>query len=609
MFEAYKVGVTLALQNQVSGILGVIARDFRTVNIHAKELQASLREIKLLGMGGALLGGMGFLGLGMIKATVEPAKEYVHQLELAKAAGMSQLEIAQATKAAWQATGSVMTTTATQNLAAIRELRMVFGDTRQAMEHMPTVQRLQSVLQTVRGGNGHDEAYTVAKALEMKGDVKDVRQFDSSADLMTKAIIASGGKVGAGDFLSTFKYGRAATIGWDQRFTYGILPTLIQEMKSSGGTGGAGGPGNALMSAYSAVVGGSIPQRSLKVWQSLGMLDPSKIIWDKVGSAKGVAPGGIKGSTLFEHDPYQWTQQFLVPALERAGYNTQDKQRQALQYLFPNRTAGFIMSQMALQGWKFERDQKLIGQASGLSAYDQLIKNDPEMASRALSAQWDNLKTAIGVAVVPVLLPVLQGLTTAFNRLGQFLAAHPTLTSALTLTFGALSGLALIGGTLMLAGAAIKLIGVGIGPMSIAFKSIAALPLAGIAGGLTAVGLALAALLPVVFHKQIAEKIDQKAPGIGDWLLSARNKMSGWAADVRGSTAGPFGDFGWFGGSGSSAPPTSGKNVQVNTQVNLDGRQIANVVTQHQANAMSGPATSGGAFDARQSYLSPSYNY
>jgi hypothetical protein len=599
MFEAYKVGVTLALQNQVSGVLGFIARDFMKANAQAKVLQASLKEIKLLGMGGALIGGVGFLGLGLIGKMVKPASEYVHQLELAKAAGMTQLEIAQATTAAWTATGTVMTTTATNNVAAIRELRMVFGDTQKAMEHMPTVQRLQSVLQTVRGGSGHDEAYTVAKALEMKGAVKDVGQFDTAADLMTKAIIASGGKVGASDFLSTFKYGRAATIGWDDRFTYGILPTLIQEMKSSGGTGGAGGPGNALMSAYAAVVGGSIPQKSLKVWQSLGMLDPSKVVWDKVGSAKGVAPGGIVGSDTFQKDPYQWTQKFLVPALVKAGYDTEDKQRQALQYLFPNRTAGFIMSQMALQGWKFDRDQALIGKASGLSSYDQLIRNDPKMAFAALSSQWENLKTAIGMTVIPVILPALRGLTSAFNSLGQFMARHQTITGALVLTFTTLSSLAAIGGTLMAASAGLKLIGIAFGPLRIAVAGMAVLPLAGIAIGLTAIGVALATLMPALYHKEIADKIDSTSWGrwLGDKLLAAKNFS--YSDLFSGKMAGPQYSY---------APPPSSKTVQVTSEVNLDGRKIASVVSQHQANSMTGPATSGAGFDGRQSFFGPSYN-
>jgi hypothetical protein len=592
MFEAYKVGVTLALQNQVSGVLGFIARDFMKVNAQTKALKASLKEIKLLGMGGAIIGGMGFLGLGLIGKMVKPASEYVHQLELAKTAGMSQLEIAQATGAAWKATGTVMTTTATQNIAAIRELRMVFGDTGKAMEHMPTVQRLQAVLQNVRGGSGHDEAYTVAKALEMKGDVKNVGQFDSAANLMTKAIIASGGKVGASDFLSTFKYGRAATIGWDQRFTYGILPTLIQEMKSSGGTGGTGGPGNALMSAYAAVVGGTVPQKSLKVWQRLGLLDPHKIIYDRVGSAKGVAPGGISDSELFQANPYAWTQKILLPALRAHGYTDEAKQRQALQYLFPNRTAGFIMSQMALQGWKFERDQRLIGQASGLSSYDELIRKDPKMAFEALSSQWENLKTAMGITVIPVILPALHGLTLAFNALGQFMARHPTIASVLTLTFTALSSLAAIGGTLMIAAAGLKLMGIGLGPLRLALSGISMLPLVGVASGLTAIGIALAALLPVIYHQQLADAIDKTSWGqwIGDKLLAAKNfsfndtlpnKLDGV----------------------SYAPPASGKTVQVNSTLNMDGRAVAKGVTYHQEQSMSGPSTSGAGFDPRQSFM------
>lgn len=580
MFEAYKVATTLTLKNQISGVLGLISRDFMKTRAEAKLLQLELNKIKLLGMSGAILGGAGFMGLMAIKSAIKPASEYVHQLELAKVAGMQQLEIAAATKQAWQATGAVMTTTATGNLAAIRELRMVFGDTSDAINNMASVQKLQAVLQNVRGGNGHDDAYTVAKALEMKGDVKNASRFETAADLMTKAMIASGGKVNPQDFLSAFKYGRSATIGWDDRFTYGILPTLIQEMKSSGGSGGSGGPGNALMSAYAAVVGGTIPQKSLKVWQKLGLLDPSKIVWDKVGSAKGVGPGGIMGSSTFQQDPYQWTQQYLIPALVKAGLDTPDKQRQTLQYLFPNRTAGFIMSQMALQGWKFDRDQKLIGKASGLSAYDELIKRDPNMAMAALSAQWENFKTALGIGLVPVLIPFLRNLTTAFNKLAEFAARHPTLTQGLVGTFAALSALAAIGGTLMIAGASLKLIGVGFGLLGSPLSLLATIPLAGIASGLGLFTAALAALAPVLYHKQIANWIDSKAPAIGDVLYQVFDPAAR-----------------------AGAPPSHSRNKPIHVTMQLNGRVLGQAVADHFQYGMNGESTSGGAFDHRQSYV------
>ncbi len=586
MFEAYKVGVTLALQNQVSGVLGFIARDFIKTDREAKKLQTSLKEIKLLGMSGALLGGAGFMGLMAIKGAVKPATEYVHQLQLAK---IAHIDTAAAAQAAWKTTSDVITTTAAANVAAIRELRMVFGDTGSAAEEairaLPTVQRLQAVLQDVRGGNQKDEAYTVAKALEMKGDVQNPARFTTAADLMTKAMVASGGKVGATDFLSAFKYGRSATIGWDDRFTYSILPTLIQEMKSSGGSGGSGGPGNALMSAYAAVVGGTIAQKSLKVWQNIGLLDPSKIVWDKVGSAKGVAPGGIIGSATFQQDPYEWTQKYLVPALAKAGYDTEAKQRQVLQYLFSNRTAGFVMSQMALQGWKFDRDQKLIAQAAGLSAYDQLIKHDPDMAYKALGAQWENLKTAFGLTVVPVLVSFVRSLSTALNSLATFAEHHPTLTKGLMLTFGALSAMATIGGSLMIAGAGMKLIGVSLGLMTTPLQLLATVPLAGIATGLGLVTTALAALAPIVFHKEIAGWIDGKAPGIGDALMNTRD----WLAGTKPSA----------GGNRGYAPPSSGGAIVLNHTTNLDGRPIYQSTTSYMVSGASGQATGPSDVDNR----------
>ena len=56
MFEAYKVATTLALTNQVSGVLGLISRDFIKTGKEAAALQLELKKIKLLGMSGASSG-------------------------------------------------------------------------------------------------------------------------------------------------------------------------------------------------------------------------------------------------------------------------------------------------------------------------------------------------------------------------------------------------------------------------------------------------------------------------------------------------------------------------------------------------------------------------
>jgi hypothetical protein len=599
-----------------SGLIG-LARQFHTVHGSAQALQGQLNKIKLLTMGGAAVAGTGLFGLALIGKTVPAAKEYVHQLQQMNIAGMKQVEIAKATSAAWAAAKSVPTSDATENLVAIRELRMVFGDTNHAIANMPTVQRLQAVLANTKGGmaGGQDEAYTVAKALEMKGAVRTPGEFNTQADMMAKAIVASGGKVGAQDFLSAFKYGRSATQGWNDAFAYSILPTLIQEMKTSGGSGGSGGPGNALMSAYAAVVGGTVPKKALAVWGRLGLLDPSKVVTTTTGDTKGLAPGGIRGGALFQSSPYEWTQTILLPALKKAGYQTPAEQRQVLQYLFPNRTAGFVMGQMALQPWKFDRDQRLIHGAQGLGAYGTLIKNDPVMQELALHKQFNNLMTSLGIAVLPMLIAGLRVLIPALQGLSKWLFDHPKLTKALVIGFGALSAAMAIGGTVML-------IAGGFAAIGLAAPVVAAI-LPTVAAGLTwlAAGAALSAMatgklqksafqLGLTLGDQVRAWIKARLDLGGAWT-AIKNGIGGfvsWVIAKAKELGGIVGQF--FGGhapaAGAKSPSGTGSAFvhpgpnQYNRMlgdVHMDGKKVGKIVWQHQANEMGRPPAGGSVYD------------
>ena len=516
-FDAYKIAVKISLVNNVTSGLMAMSQQFNKVHGNVTALQTQLDKIKVTMMAGAGLSAAGAFGLGMIGKTVGPAKEYAHQLALMNVAGMKHLDIVKATNAAWAASKNAPTSSASENLASIRELRMVFGDTGHAIENMPVVQQLQAVLRDVRGGgHGRDEAYEVAKALEMKGAVRTPEQFRGQADMMTKAIIASGGKVGASDFLGTFKYGRSATAGWSDDFTYTVLPTLIQEMKTAGGSGGGGGgPGNALMSAYAAVVGGTIPQKSLKVWEKLGLLDSSKIIWDKVGGAKGVAPGGVMGSADFQANPYKWTQDYLVPALKAAGYTTDEQQKQMLQYLFPNRTAGFVMSQMTTQAWKFERDKKIIGGTSGLSAYNALLKSDPEMAAMALHKQWESLLSIIGYQIMPMLVSGSLKLISLLRSLAELFRNHQTLVKSLVIAFGGLSIISVVAGGVLMLGAGLVGLKLALG----AGGGLAAM-LRSVALGFGGVGMTLgkAGLLGAVGVAAYSAATALGADDLGSWI-------------------------------------------------------------------------------------------
>lgn len=592
MFEAYSVGVKLSLISNVAAGLVAIAHQMARTHGNAVQLQNQLNRIRLtLAAGGALVaaGAFGFL---LIDKAVKPATEYAHQLAQMQLAGMKNLEIARATAAAWNAAYSTPTSTATENLAAIRELRMVFGDTNHAIQNMPVVQRLQAILANTSGSGGHDEAYTVAKALEMKGATRTPGEFNTQADLMAKAIIAAGGKITARDFLGTFKYGRSATIGWSDQFTYSILPTLIQEMRGAG-NGGAGGPGNALMSAYATVVGGTIPQKALKVWQSLGLLDPSKIVWTRAHEAKGVGPGGVVGSALFQTNPYAWAQTILIPALHKAGKDSEKDVRQTMQYLFPNRTAGFIMQQMTMQGWKFDRDRKLIAGTMGLGGYDAMVHNDPKMVYAALMAQWENALTALGITIMPALIKATWTLTTVIRSLGQWMIKHQTAVKILAVAFVALSAAMEIGGTILL------IVG--------AFAGLALV----MSGGTIAIAIAAvtAALAGLAY---VASQWDDKKStwqNIGDILVNVGKGMwnlwVGLDTFIDNILASPF-KWLWnnlvkgemaMASQSPFVPSNSGGGRGGHGNVYIDGHKVGAIVTHHQARAAGGANTGSSFFD------------
>lgn len=566
MFEAYAVGIRLSLLGNVAAGLGGLARQFAQVHGGAVALQAQLNRIKLTLMAGGALAGTGIFGLAMVGKTVNAAKDYVHQLAQMNTAGMTHLEIVRATQAAWNVSRTVPTTSADEALSTIREFRMVFGDTSHAIENMPAVQKLQAIMSIMRGGKqaGHDEAYVIARALETKGAVRNPQQFLVQADFIAKAIVASGGKIGGADFLSAFKYGRGATPHWSDEFAYTILPTLIQELKAGNGAGGVGGPGSALMSAYAAVVGGTVTQRSLKMWQKLGLLDPSKVEWTKAGEAKGVRAGGIRGWETFQSNPYKFAQEILLPALQRAGFKDDKQMAQALQYLFPNRTAGFVMSQMTMQGWKFERDQRLIKGASGKSAYDQLMRTDPYMAELALQKQWHNMMIVLGYQILPYVIRGTLILVDNLRALGLWFKAHPTLTKALVVGFTALSAALAFSGTVLLLKGAFMAMRLAIVPLTALAMAGGAIPLLVIAAATLGVALV-----------ELYNNWPDFSKFVGHTVEAALGLKQGSTQGIFNSSGGtPF---------VPSFNPRDMKSGQ--GHVYLDGRKVGAIVSGHQAAA------------------------
>lgn len=586
MFEAFKIGIKLSLLDGVTSGLLALSGHFRTIGRDVDTLQGKLNRLKSVGaIGlGATAAGVGILA--SLKPSIDAAMEYQQRIARMHQMGMTANDMRSAEKTAWDVGRTVPTTNPTEALDTIMHLRMVFGDTADAIKNLPTILKMEGVL--VNAGLKGDQSYEIAKSLEMIGATKTPAMFNSYADAITKGIIASGGKVQAGDYLSAIKYGRTAAQGWNKDFIEYYLPTLIQEMKSRGGSGGAsGGPGNPLMSMYAAIVQGTISQKSLKLFDKLGLIDMSKVVWTKSHMMRGVEPGGIKGWREFMANPVDWVQKYLTPALQKAGYTDKESQQQAISYLFQNRTAGFAAVQMAEQYWKFQRDRRLIEDTKGINNYAEIMKMSPAMQEKAIHERMQALKTIVGLQLVPLLLQVLPAIVQFIQKIVETAQAHPT---ALKLFVGFFAAL----GTLLTVGGAITSFVASIGIISIAFPALAA-GAGTVAAALGPVTLALAGLAAVgtaVYeaYKFFTNPPEQKktfAQTVVENSIAPKTALTPQAGVNRIPLApGEIKEADQF------VPPAAKKDgATIHTHVHLDGKEVGRSVTNWQASQASKPPT------------------
>jgi hypothetical protein len=596
MFEAYKVAVKLSLINNVSSGLLLLAGQFHTLNKQIGAVQGSVANLerqllglKRLGLIGGATAGVGFAGLGMIGAMVKPSMEYAHQLNIMNMAGLKHKELAEAVGDAWKNTGEIITTTATENLRSLLDLRNVLGNMDEARMALPIVSRIQAVLASSSGGqisgNSKELAYSMAKALDVIGAAQNKQMFERQAEMMAKVIIATQGRVTPEAFKSTMVYARQARYRLSDEFKYEILPSLIQENAASGGGGGGSrGVGPMLAAFYRFTNQGYVNKKSLEELKSLGLVDPSTALKT---TTSGTTVGPLLGAELAAQNPFLWVQTVLVPALRRKYGNLSNDQLMAHvgEITRGNQLATSLIGEFAYKPVNFLRDQANIrGTMSTADAYKAAVSNDPNTAFKALHAQWENFKTAFTMGVVPVLIPALIKLTNAFNALGDWARKHPNLAKDLAVGFTALFGAMALGGVVLTTTAAFKALGLALGVGSAS---------GGLAGTIRSVASAFGVLSKAggVF---LAAYAGWKAGGwLNDNVVNAgiqkltgdkNQTLGGWIYDVTHKDS-PY---------VAGAP---GKSVQVTTKINVDGRKVAEAVSHHQAKAAGQPFAGTGAFD------------
>jgi hypothetical protein len=589
MFEAFKVGITIALTNTVSTALAAMSKDFAKTDAQAAKLKSTLHSIKVLGTLGVVSGAIGYAGFEVLKKTYEVAKQYENTFARFQALNLGDVMNRNADNFA-RATNTIGVSS-TEMMATLRDLTAVTGDPKLAMQLAPKFAQMSFANQAVfgEGGMKMDAAQIRAleKIIEIKGGYKDADTFLKQAEMMQKVISGTGGMVKPSDFLAFIKTAGVSGRLLDNEMFYYTMEPLIQEM-------GGNRVGTGTMSAYNNLAQGRSTVRAAREMMRLGILNKQDVEYDKIGQVKTIHPGALKGFDQYTSDPYHWMQEVLVPAMKAAGITSQQAMINEMGSIFGNRTGSNLFSLMLMQQDKINKNVAIDKNAMGTDALVALALKSPAGAEAAYAAAMERFETAAGRALVPVVIPALLAAARALNYLADAAARHPNAARDLVYAAGAITAFFSIGGVLLVGAASLMGFKLALGALGVVFAVGGPIALA-----IIGIGLLITAAYELYEHwHDIFGKAKSEVFPASSVTYTDAAKVAGLGAGLNYNVSGVAGS-----GSGAyniSAPPQDNRIV-VQNPIYLDGRQIGNSVSEHIYQGMNTDPTSGSMFDGTMS--------
>lgn len=442
-FEAYSVAVKLSLINHVSAGMLMISKSLATAGQDVDKLNSKLASIGKQGAIGGLMvaGGLGIAA--MFKGPLEEASKFQNEIERFRSLGLGDKVTDDAVKFA-----SGMNTYGTsirENLGLLRDAQTVFGDFHEAQMVTPLLAKMKfanAALYGEEGGAMKDRAFMdMLKVIELRGGLKSQDAFEKQANMIQQVQTATGGRVGANEFLNLIKTGGVAAKGMkDANFYYAMEP-LVQEM-------GGFRVGTGLMSGYQNLVQGRTTQRAAMELMRIGMLDSDKVEYDKTGKIKQVKPGALQGSDLMVADPFQWMKTVMLPAFAAKGITSQQAILNEIGAIFTNRTASNLYSTMFLQQGNIEKNIKLNSGAAGINELEENAKKTMTGKLIELNKKWTDLQLKLGDVILPLAIRALDKLNPMLKDLAGWMDKNQGTVKGLSYALLGLSAF-LIGGGLI----------------------------------------------------------------------------------------------------------------------------------------------------------------
>lgn len=581
MLDAYAIAVKISLINKITPALAGIASDLKKTEGAADGLH------KKLGLIGLAMAGTGAAMLAGLKGPLQAAMDFNRELAKLKQQGLGDLQIADAQK--FVEANAIMGTSLQQRMKLFVEAQGAFRESgmgglkalEAAKVMSPVLAQYQvagSLLNGPHKGAVESSMMSLNKTVEMMGGLGDVDRATAIADGVFKAVQSSGKMVNEHQLKQFVAYASSAGNQQNLRTIFAGLEPIIGEL---GGSTTAVG----LRTAYTRTNGmmSLPPQLLLQEMQRLGMTDAT-------GRKQNSTLAGLQSTDAIGYAAE------IMKRYDAAGIKTQtDRERENAIIFGTNGSKVFnkIMSQMPVI-------------QHSMDAYDQaqtpkqVIKgnaNSPMMAFDKFHKALEDLGLVIGQTVLPVLTPMVQGLTGLFTTLKDF----PGMVKGLTLGFAGLGTALAIGGTLGVVSTAFTAMSGAVGLIGGAGGVLALGAASPIVLGIGALGAALAGmswlldfLKPESKDKMPAAAIPRSngSPAEQEWVPGTGRGGVGGHWELKKSILPGTGPSNFIRGSS----PMRQQAIN-NTIVMPDGRVLAKVVSEVQSRQMALPPTGGRTFD------------
>lgn len=510
MADLYKIGVTIAMKDNATAVLQALSKHVVGLNMSVNQLQGGFDRAKLAALGfTGVIGGTAMLA-GMAKLA-EAGKEFAHQQSLMYQAGLSQVEVAQATGIAWQTASNVIGSSAEKNIALVADLRNQLGSMKEAIAVMPQMAQMGVVLSNLTGRDQERSAFTAVRYLDQRGALVDPNTHEISASHLTQQArllegiaIGSRGRVGPEQLLAFQQYARTAGAALSDTGLTNLAPVIAA-------SGSASTVGTQLASLQQQLAGGIMTQAGATWLENLGLMDANKVHVGRGGHLT-IDRGALAGGDEMRADPVSWVRDYLSKALQKSGFATTDSQMGELLRSHLRGTVIGLLSEILRNQPAFDRDAQNIRRAVDVDQYKVANATDPTTKLNAFETAWHNLLTALGAPIVNDATGMLSKLTSGITRLTDWASKHPKAVENIELlATGTAAFVALAGGMALTAAA--------LGPL---VSGVAAL-------GSVMAGASVAAAIPAMGAFAAGAGALAASLAAAGGILYGTHKLAGWA--------------------------------------------------------------------------------